>query len=197
MAESGENSTYRWLMFFGIIGPIVAISFVIIDTLISPWYTWSKNALSDLGVHTDSFLFNGGLLFEAATNVLFVIGLKKLKLASTPVSVLLIVSGLALGLVGIFNEHHEPFHLIFALIYFILFPIGIIIFSLSKRTLGKGYIRAVGIVLSIIGLAFIVVGILEDFNVIGTSLGLGFYEFVEAVMIGAWPVYTGAVFIRK
>lgn len=197
MEESGENPTFRWLMIFGIIGPIVAIGFVIIDILVSPWYSWSRNALSDLGVHPYSFLFNGGLLFEAATNVLFVIGLKKLRLASTPVSVMLIVSGLALGLVGIFNEHHEPFHLIFALIYFILFPIGIIIFSLTKMTSGKGYIRPVGVLLAIIGLAFIIVGILEDFNTISTGLGLGFYEFVEAVMIGIWPIYTGAVFFRK
>ncbi len=197
MAETGEVSTYRWLMAFGIIGPIVAIAFVVIDIILSPWYTWGKSALSDLGVHQYSFLFNGGLLLEAATNVLFVIGLRKLKLASLPVSVMLVVSGLSLGLVGIFNENHEPFHLIFALVYFILFPIGIIAFCSTKRTLGKGYKQVVGIILSLIGLLFIVVGIIEDFNIVNTSLGLGFYEFVEAIMLSIWLVYTGAVFIRK
>ena len=197
MAETEKASPYRWLMFFGIIGPIVALGLVILDIFLSPWYTWADSALSDLGVQQYSFLFNGGLLLEAATNLLFVIGLRKLKLASLPVSVVLMISGLSLGLVGIFNEHHEPFHLIFALIYFILFPIGIIAFCATKRTLGKGYIKVVGTILSIIGLAFIVVGIIEDFGIINTSLGLGFYEFVEALMLSIWLVYTGAVFIRK
>lgn len=197
MAETGGYSTYRLLMFFGIIGPIIAIGFVVLDIMLSPWYTWSSSALSDLGVNRYSFLFNGGLLFEAATNVLFIVGLKKMKLASTPVSIILIISGLSLGLVGIFNEHHEPFHLIFALVYFILFPIGIIAFCATKRTLGKAYIQAIGIITSLVGLLFIIVGILEDFSIFHTVLGLGFYEFVEAIMLGIWPVYTGAVFIRK
>lgn len=197
MAGTENATSYRWLMLFGIIGPVVAIGFVVIDILLSPWYSWSTSALSDLGVNRYSYLFNGGLLFEAATNVLFVIGLRKMGLSSVPVSAMLVISGLSLGFVGIFNEHHPPFHLIFALIYFILFPIGIIAFCATKDKLGKGYIKFVGILVALVGLAFIVVGIIQDFNVIHTSLGLGFYEFVEAFMLGIWPVYTGAVFIRK
>ena len=37
----------------------------------------------------------------------------------------------------------------------------------------------------------------EDFSIIHTGLGLGFFELVEAVMLGTWTVYTGAVFLRK
>ncbi len=110
---------------------------------------------------------------------------------------MLIISGLSLGLVGIFNEHHEPFHLIFALIYFILFPIGIIAFSVTLKSLETGYKRAIGIITSLVGLLFIVLGIIEDFSIIHTGLGLGFFELVEAVMLGTWTVYTGAVFLRK
>ena len=197
MAETLTHSSYRLLMIFGIVGPVVTIGLVVVDILLSPWYNWQTSALSDLGVNTYSYLFNGGLLFEAAANLIFVVGLKKMKLSSAPVSVMLIISGLSLGLVGIFNEHHEPFHLFFALVYFILFPMGIIAFSLTLKTLETIYKRAVGIITSLFGLLFIVLGIAEDFNVIHTGLGLGFYELVEAVMLGIWTVYTGAVFLRE
>ncbi len=197
MDETGVHSSYRWFMFFGIIGPVIAIGLVVVDILLSPWFNWRTSALSDLGVNNYSYLFNGGLVFEALANLIFIIGLRKMKLASTPVSAMLIISGLSLGLVGIFTEHHEPFHLIFALVYFILFPIGIILFCTTRGTLENSYKRTLGIITSIIGLIFIIAGILEDFGIISTYLGLGFYEFVEAVMLGIWPVYTGFVFMRK
>jgi hypothetical protein len=45
-----------------------------------------------------------------------------------------------------------------------------------------------GVILAIVGLAFIVVGILEDFSLVKTPLGLGFYELVEAVCLIVWSV---------
>lgn len=181
-------------MIFGIIGPIIALSLIVVDIMLSPWYSWYTNALSDLGVHPYSYLFNGGLIIEAGANLLFVIGLRKLDLAGKGIAVILAVSGIALGLVGVFNEHHGLEHLTFALIYFILFPIAIILFSAGKRIRGH-YSRSLGYGCSVVGLAFIIVGILQDFKLFKTGLGLGFYEMVEAVLLSIWVVYTGSYYL--
>lgn len=194
MDTENVETRYRMLLVFGIIGPVIAISFTILDVFISPWFSWYTNALSDLGVHPYSFLFNGGLLVEAGANLIFAIALRKMNYATGAVSAMLAIAGLSLGLVGIFNEHYSLYHLTFALIYFIVFPIAIVIFS-SSRTLKSGYSRGVGYFCSIVGLAFILVGILQDFNLFSTGLGLGVYEFVEAFLLSVWTVYTGAFYL--
>lgn len=192
MEKTGTNG--RFLLFFGIVGPFIAILFVVLDILLSPWYSWYTNALSDLGVHPYSFLFNGGLIFEAISNLIFAIILRKLNYASPATAIILAVSGVSLGFVGIFNENYHLEHLTFALIYFILFPIGIIMFSTNSRA-GRGYSRALGYFAAVVGLVFIIVGILQDFNVFSTGLGLGVYEFVEAVLLAIWAIYTASHYL--
>ena len=194
MSKSETNVKFRNFLSFGIIGPLVVIPLTLLDVYLSPWFSWSSNALSDLGVHPYSYLFNGGLIFEAVSNFIFAIALRKLDLTSSGTAAALAVAGISLGFVGIFNENHPPFHLIFALIYFIVFPIAIIAFSAGSRAIG-GYSRAVGYLCAIIGLVFIVVGIVQDFNVISTPFGLGVYELVEAIMLSIWTVYTGAFYL--
>ena len=194
METEQRKDKFRILMVFGIIGPIVALSLTMVDVIMSPWFSWSTSALSDLGVHQDSFLFNMGLIFEAAANLLFVIGLNKLKLTGTGTAVALGVAGVSLGFVGIFNENHHPFHLIFALIYFIVFPLAKIAFSAGKRNT-RGDARAVGYITAVVGLIFIIIGIVQDFGVVTTPLGLGFYELVEAIMLSVWMIYTGGFYL--
>ncbi len=196
MATEAEVGKYSILMAFGIIGPVVAISLTIIDILLSPWYNWGTSALSDLGVRPYSYLFNGGLILEAITNLLFAVGLKKLNATSSGTAAALAVSGISLGLVGIFNENYHPLHLIFALIYFIVFPVAIIAFSAGKRS-ARGYSVSAGYLLAAVGLIFIIIGIIQDFNLFSTPLGLGVYEFVEAAMLSIWTVYTVAFYLTR
>lgn len=190
--KTGTNG--RSLLFFGIVGPFIAILFVVLDILLSPWYSWYTNALSDLGVHPYSYLFNSGLIIEAISNLLFAVALRKLNYAGRATALVLAISGISLGFVGIFNENYHMEHLTFALVYFILFPIGIIMFSSSTRS-GQGYSRALGYFTSIVGLVFIIVGVLQDFSVFSTGLGLGVYEFVEAVLLAIWAIYTASHYI--
>lgn len=63
--------------FHGIIGPLFAFMCVIIAILVSPWFTWTGNALSDLGhpSRSSSIYFNIGLIVGGVITALFVIGL--------------------------------------------------------------------------------------------------------------------------
>ena len=187
MNTARGNGKYGSMVITGAIGPIIALIFVVTDILISPWFTWSESSLSDLGVHPYSFLFNYGLIIEAILNIFFVYSLKRQFRLKASIAIILLIGGLSLGFVGIFNEHYGDIHLTLALIYFILFPAGIILFSLSGISKGK-FEAPFGIILSIVGLAFIIAGILQLFGLFKTPFGLGFYEFVEAVALIIWSV---------
>ena len=186
-AFNARISASRKLLILGSIGPLLALILLSTDIVVSPWFTWSKSALSDLGVHQYSFLFNGGIFIEGILNIGFIYGLYRYFSLGRVNAVVLIVAGISLSLVGIFNEHFTGIHITLALIYFILFPLGIILFSVAPSRKGRGE-RGMGVILAITGLAFIVVGILEDFSLVKTPLGLGFYEFVEAICLIVWSV---------
>jgi hypothetical membrane protein len=189
------TSKNTYLLAAGIIGPIIALSMVTADVSLSPWFSWSSNALSDLGVHTDYFLFDGGLIIEAILNVVFVVGLySKFRNAGIAVP-LLIISGASLGLVGVFNENHHPFHLLFAMIYFLLFPIAIILFSVRTRKFSRPF-SYYGIAVSIAALLSIMFGIGMVFGFLPLpGVGLAVPEMAEAVLLSAWMIAAGAFLI--
>ena len=175
----------------GIAGPIIAISFILIDVGVSPWFLWSRNALSDLGVHQYGYLFNSGLIVEGILNVFFVISLKRIGIARY-VQAMMIASGLSLAMVGVFNEHFGYIHLLFALIYFILFPVSIIIASASATL--PGFLRIYGIAGSATAIAVIIVGIGFVFHFVTIkNVGLAVPEFIEAVILALWSIFAGLV----
>lgn len=184
------------LLIPGIVGPVVAISLIFADTSTSAWFTWTGNALSDLGVHPHSYLFNYALIFEAIMNVFFSIGLIGVYNSGRGISGTLMASGISLGLVGIFVETYHLYHLTFALIYIILFPIAIILFSHRVSSRHRG-LAATGYVFAAVSLVTIVLGVAIDFNAIpGVTLGLAIPEMVEACLLSAWSVITAATGIR-
>lgn len=179
----------RPFLIAGILGPLVALSLTVLDTAISPWFTWTGNALSDLGVHEYSYLFNYSLIFEGIMNFFFAFGLYQAHGIRKSTVAFLMISGFSLSMVGIFVETYHIYHLTFALIYFILFPISIILFSRQIST-GNRSQAAVGYLFAAISLITIVIGILIDFGALGSiSLGLAIPEVIEAVLLGAWSIY--------
>ncbi len=176
------------ILFIGIFGPIISLLLVFLDIFLSPWFSWSSNALSDLGVAKYGFIFNGSLIFEAIINTaifLYIYGYYKSRIGFPMV----IIAGISLGLVGIFNEHYHPFHTIFALIYFILFPLGIVF--LAPSISNKRPYRISSILIAILALIVIVTGVLISDGVIHVSgIGLAIPETVEAALLALWIVIT-------
>lgn len=183
--HTSNTALIRLATLTGAIGPIIALILLVTDVVISTWFSWFRNALSDLGVHQYGYLFNSALIIEGVLNIIFIYVLHRYFNLKSYISVILLIAGISLAMVGIFNEHFGIIHLVFALIYFILFPSGIILFSITGVEKRK-YESTMGITLSIIGFAFIIVGILEVFKAVSTPLALGFYEFVEAIALIIW-----------
>ena len=175
MSNHERNYLFSWI---ALIWPWITIFLIILNISISPWFSWYKNALSDLGVHQYGFIFNSAIFTEGIINGLYFFFHGK----NSRQRYLIIIGSFSLSLVGVFNENFNLLHLIFALIYFILMPIYIILNSGYTENLNKFF----NIIIGTVSLFVIIVGILSSFRLIPRILGLGVYEMLEAVLISMW-----------
>ena len=175
MSNHERNYLFSWI---ALIWPWITIFLIILNILISPWFSWYKNALSDLGVHQYGFIFNSAIFTEGIINGLYFFFYGK----NSRQRYLIVIGSFSLSLVGVFNEDFHLLHLIFALIYFILMPIYIILNSSYTENLNKFF----NIIIGTASLFVIIVGILSSFRLIPRILGLGVYEMLEAVLISMW-----------
>jgi Predicted membrane protein len=175
MSNHERNYLFSWI---ALIWPWITIFLIILNILISPWFSWYKNALSDLGVHQYGFIFNSAIFTEGIINGVYFFFHGK----NSRQRYLIVIGSFSLSLVGVFNENFHLLHLIFALIYFIFMPIYIILNSGYTENLNKFF----NIIIGTASLFVIIVGILSSFRLIPRILGLGVYEMLEAVLISMW-----------
>jgi hypothetical membrane protein len=112
-----------------------AIVFVCIGFAIShsPWFKWTHNALSDLGVEGISALFfNSGMVFGGILALLFSIGLMK-TLSNKIGAYTLGLSAVALIGIGVFPENINLPHFIASAAFFILVTLSLIILAMTIK----------------------------------------------------------------
>lgn len=123
-----------WVL--GPLGPTVAFAFIAVSILQSPWFAWETNALSDLGHATDSAaapLFNAGLFlggFLAAAYALLDLRAKRPWTAGV-----LLLAGLALQSIAVFDEVYGPLHFVVSVAFFLLFWVAIGVYAAEARSL--------------------------------------------------------------
>jgi len=184
----------KYIFITGIIGPLTTLSLIFIDISLSGYFSWYVNSLSSLGIHNYYYLFDSAVIFEGVMNTIFAISLY----AIYPIKFLsigmIIIGSIGLFFVGIFNENTGILHLTFALIYFIILPLGIIIFSLFRIS---KYICIYGYSIGIVSLITIISGILIDFHYINIKIGLSVTETIEALLLGSWSIIIGTYTIKN
>jgi hypothetical membrane protein len=120
----------------GIATPIVAFTCISAAIMSYTPFSWTNNALSDLGVATGvtAPIFNVGLLTAGVLAFVFsVFGLlnfSKSRLGKVG-AVFFTVVTVALICIGIFNEHYSPTHYIVSIAFFALAPIALFILTAS------------------------------------------------------------------
>jgi hypothetical membrane protein len=114
----------------GILLPIVVFVSISLAMFGAPWFKWTNNALSDLGVGgISAFFFNNGLVIGGILAFIFSIGLIKI-LSNKIGGYALAVSSLALICVGlfpitIFELHYVSSVTFFAFLVLALFIVGV------------------------------------------------------------------------
>jgi hypothetical membrane protein len=133
---------YSWIRLSGIAGilsPIIALTCILLSISSYPGFSWTDNALSDLGVQggVTAPLFNYGLIISGVLALIFATGLFKFftSVGAGRMSALILTAATAaLVSIGIFTENAGPVHYYVSVGFFMLF-------SLSAFTLAVALIR--------------------------------------------------------
>ena len=133
-----NNRTLKLIRFSGISGIIsstLPLTMILASTVLEESFSWNRNALSDIGVSHLAWLFNSALVIGGLLNLLFALGLRsfidKIVLLKIGVS-LIIMSSISLALVGVFTENYSSIHVLVALGYLLLTPLGLICIGWSE-----------------------------------------------------------------
>lgn len=124
----------RLYSFFGIVGPIVSYVLIAVSILLSPWFSWQRNALSDLGHSTKSNvspIFNLGLLLGGFLVMIYVntIFRKYAKFTSICMS----ISAFSLQLVATFDEIYGSLHFVVSVLFFLSIGLSSIVYAVEKK----------------------------------------------------------------
>jgi hypothetical membrane protein len=141
----------------GALAPVCAAVSLGVSIMLSPWFSWTHNALSDLGVSGAAPIFNSGLMVTGILIAIFAVSLaraedgSRLNLAG---AASLIVMGVSIVGVGVFTEEFTFMHTLFSLITFVLLIVSSILFGIhfisSQETRILGVLALPSGILSII-----------------------------------------------
>ncbi len=191
------NSKLKAAGICGLTAPFVAYACIL--TAISTWqeFSWTENALSDLGVQAGvtAPIFNLGLIISGLIFIIFATGLFPLlskSIIGKAGAAVFALACVALVCIGIFNENYRPTHYIVSVMLFVLLPISQFILSaafwlnrqkgLSVFTLALAFAAAIPWIL--------------EFTVHYVS-GVAIPEFVSGLAGAAWTIVLGIKMLKE
>ena len=114
----------------GIAAPILIIALIMFAVYLSPWFSWTDNALSDLGVREAAAIFNFSLIIGGLLALVFALGLREILkeyLMGKVGTALFILDTVILCSIGVFPESAGRIHLYVSVAFFLLLPISILL----------------------------------------------------------------------
>lgn len=194
-----SRRSHVWIKLSGIMGivtPIVAFACILLSISSYPPFSWTNNALSDLGVKEGitAPLFNSGLIISGIFVLVFAIGLFRLlpNNLTSKIGILIFISAaLALTTIGIFPENSKPMHYFVSVAFFAFFPTAMFVISaalLYVRKLKTGLFTLVIAIVSIIPWAI-------EFSV-RFAPGVAIPEALSALAASVWSIILGISMLK-
>jgi hypothetical membrane protein len=168
---------------------------VLSATFLSSWFSWSTNALSELGVGEQAILFNSAVLVGGALNLLFALGLRLYLKDGWWVSAgvgLVMVGSVFLALVGVFTIDYLALHGVAAFGYFVLTPIGILLIGLGTK---DQFIRKLSFACAILAL-FAILVLPVVVLALPFKVGFAIPELAESLTILCWTIPMSILLVR-
>ena len=137
------SSIKRFGVIAGFAAPVVAFLFISAAIASYPQFSWTHNALSDLGVvpGLTSALFTVGLIGGGVLALIFtavgLYGFAGEKPVGKAGAVFFAAATASLILIGIFNEHFRPTHYIVSVAFFFFAPLAFFILTAAFHMTGK------------------------------------------------------------
>ena len=171
---------------FGVFGPLLVYVSILLSLVLSPWFSWESNALSDLGhaVTSDAApIFNLGLLL--AGFLMMIYALTVFQKHAKYSSFCLLVSTFLVQLLAVFNEVYGSLHYVVAVPHFVMLSLTSIVYTVEKRS-------AVALVTFSISMFSWLLYTLDIFNI-----GIAVPETVSKLVV-AWIMYSAIrIFLDK
>ncbi|UCG10774.1 MAG: DUF998 domain-containing protein [Dehalococcoidia bacterium] len=128
--------------FCGITSQVIGLITLLVVISQSPWFSWTDNDLSVLGVMGSArHVFNFGLILVGALSFIFAIGLGKSFLSEGRLGragiASLVLGSVAVSAMGIFPRNIDIPHDSASLAFFIFTPIAIFLFGIRAVTIGQ------------------------------------------------------------
>jgi hypothetical membrane protein len=189
-----------WLKISGICGiltPIVACAFILPAIVLYPQFSWTANALSDLGVVSGAtaILFNSGLVISGVLALLFASGLfivfRENMLGRIGASIFLL-GALALIAIGIFPENVKPMHYYVSVTFFVLLPISM--FMIGAAFLSMARLKT-GVFTFLLAMFAVIVWVVQ-FSARFVS-GVAIPETLSALSASTWSVVLGFKMLQE
>jgi len=172
----------------GVASPAVALGSILLATVLSPTFTWTGSALSDLGAPSapTAALFNGGLVLGGALALPFAVRLlgTARNRAESLGAGLFALTALALAGVGLFPLS-TPQHVPVAVAFFLLLSLSLWAYGAGNVVAGD---RRLGVATAALGACNL--GAWVVYATAFPGVGLALPESVGAAALGVWAVGT-------
>jgi hypothetical membrane protein len=181
----------------GFLAPIVAFTCIFSAIASCPEFSWTNNALSDLGIvpGITSILFNSGLLAAGVVGLIFSIaglyGLLGKRLVGKLGSAIFAAAIIALICIAIFNENYSPTHYLVSVAFFTLGPIALFILTCAFYLNGQ---RGLAVFSVAVGVVAALPWILE-FTLYYVP-GVAIPETVSALAVSVWVIVLATKMVK-
>ena len=177
----------------GVVTPIIAFTFILLAITYSPQFSWTENALSDLGVQegVTAVLFNSGLIIGGILTLVFALGLflfLRGKILGRIGAIILILDALALSAIGIFPENVKPAHFYASVAFFVLAPVSMFFFGVAFMRMSK---IKLGLFTFLAAVAAVLVW------TISFGEGIAIPEALSALSSSTWSIVLGFKMIKE
>jgi len=182
----------------GIFAPIVAFTCILVAIASYPSFSWTRNALSDLGVvkGITGLLFNFGLCASGLLALSFaVLGLYAYlgKIWVGKIGAAFFAAAtIALIAIGVFNEHYSGTHYAVSVSFFTLMPISMFIITCTFLLAHQG--RMAFFTLSTGIAAALPWILLFAFKYVPN---VAIPEFVSGIIVSAWTIILGHKMLKS
>jgi len=132
---------------FGVIGPLIAFVSIGVSIALSLWFSWERDALSDLGHAVESGvapIFNFGLLLTGFFLTIYAIKVLKVHARWTGCS--LVISAFTLQLIAVFDEVYGLLHLVVSILFFVSLGVTSIFYIVERKSYSALAALAIGLI---------------------------------------------------
>lgn len=185
----------------GIIGPLIALIGIVAAILVSPWFNWFTNALSDLGhpwmlggsngtpgLNPAAPIFNTSLSFAGLITLMMTVWLIRHQVFERSVigiiaAILLTIAQFFLIGIGIFHEGFGYTHFVVSVGFFVTLLIAGMIYGV--RLMQERHLRIIGIMAFILALVSALTWVAYYLNVLPFT-GVAIPEIISAITAIIW-----------